>query len=68
MVMDVHAWRHPDPTAVTWLAWLASTGYGLSEVEDRVVAAVLGRDDPAPHGEGQGDTATDTATEGDAGA
>ncbi len=68
-VMDVHTWRNPDSTAGAWLVILnTSIGYGLSEVEDRVVGALFGRGDPELDAGGQDDTAADTATEGDQGA
>ena len=41
--MDVYVWRHPRtyPEAGRYLAYLASTGYGLSEIEQRVVDEVM---------------------------
>jgi ParB family chromosome partitioning protein len=35
--MGVHTWRHPSPTAARWLAFLASTGYTLADIEQLVV-------------------------------
>lgn len=35
--MGVHTWRRRDPRAARYLSFLASTGYGLSEIEQRVV-------------------------------
>ncbi|HZA76173.1 MAG TPA: hypothetical protein VE623_07245 [Acidimicrobiales bacterium] len=63
-VMDIHTWRNPDPTAAAWLTWLASTGYSLSEVEDRVVGAVFGAGTTRARPGGHDDTAADT-THGD---
>lgn len=38
--LDDHAWRNTRPSgAARWLAWLASVGYQLSEIETQVTAA-----------------------------
>lgn len=36
--MDVQTWRRRDPVAARYLSFLASTGYQLSEIEQRVVS------------------------------
>lgn len=35
--MDVETWRRRDPAAARYLGFLASTGYQLSEIKQRVV-------------------------------
>lgn len=45
--LDDHAWRNTRPSgAARWLAWLASVGYQLSEIETQVTAAGT---DPDPN-------------------
>jgi ParB family chromosome partitioning protein len=38
--MGVHTWRHSDATTASWLTFLASTGYSLSDIEQHVINAV----------------------------
>lgn len=42
--MDVHVWRRPRtyPEFARYLAFLASTGYGLADIEQHVVDEVMG--------------------------
>ncbi|MDP9403830.1 MAG: chromosome partitioning protein ParB, partial [Actinomycetota bacterium] len=59
--MDVQTWRRRDPAAARYLTFLASTGYQLSEIEQRVVDEGgadqdAGTDDVGDHGE---DASTD---------
>jgi ParB family chromosome partitioning protein len=35
--MGVHTWRQPSPRAARWLTFLASGGYGLSDIEQHVI-------------------------------
>lgn len=50
--MDVHTWRNRSTDAARWLAFLATTGYVLAEIEQHVVdeanaePASEGSDDP----------------------
>ena len=43
--MDVHTWRRRDQATARYLSFLASTGYQLSEIEQRVVDEGLGDQD-----------------------
>ncbi|HEX7131684.1 MAG TPA: ParB/RepB/Spo0J family partition protein [Iamia sp.] len=43
--MPVQTWRSTNQEAAAWLAWLASTGYSLSEIEQRVVTEAHGTED-----------------------
>lgn len=43
--MTVQTWRSTNQDAAAWLAWLASTGYSLSEIEQRVVTDARGTED-----------------------
>ncbi len=44
-VMTVQTWRSTNQDAALWLSWLASTGYSLSEIEQKVVTDAHGTED-----------------------
>lgn len=43
--MTVQTWRSTNQEAAAWLAWLASIGYSLSEIEQQVVTDAHGTED-----------------------
>lgn len=47
--MGTHTWRQRDPRSARWLTFLASAGYGLSDIEQQVI------DQTKPPGDGDRD-------------